>query len=137
RDSSKDHTVTASTSSPTRLATERYTTMRDSTTEPEVGERITQLRTELLGDGLDAGAATIAWHLEREGLPAPSNATIHRILTRAGPTVPERRTRPRSSYVTSTPPAATGATPSTHQADGPRNDRCLATYETYVARHHK
>src|SRR5690606_14292459 len=29
-----------------------------------------------------------------------------------------------------------GATPSTHQADGPRNDRCLATYETYVARHH-
>src|SRR5690606_16563983 len=31
RDSSKDHTVTASTSSPTRLATERYTTMRDST----------------------------------------------------------------------------------------------------------
>src|SRR5690606_33459843 len=54
RDSSKDHTVTASTSSPTPLATERYTTMRDSTTEPEVAERITQLRTELLGDGLDA-----------------------------------------------------------------------------------
>jgi transposase InsO family protein len=62
-------------------------------------ERIIQLRAELLGEGMDAGAGTIAWHLNREGLPAPSNATIHRILTRAGLVVPEPRKRPRSSYV--------------------------------------
>jgi transposase InsO family protein len=54
---------------------------------------------------LDAGGATIAWHLGREGLPAPSVSTIWRILTQAGfvtpeprnPGTPEPRKRPRSS----------------------------------------
>ena len=68
-------------------------------TPPEVAERVTQLRAELLGNGLDAGPATIAWHLEREGLHPPSNATIHRLLTRAGLVTPEPRKRPRSSYI--------------------------------------
>jgi transposase InsO family protein len=68
-------------------------------TPPEVVERIVQLRGELTARGLDAGPATISWHLEREHLSAPSNATIHRILTRAGLVAPEPRKRPRSSYV--------------------------------------
>jgi len=68
-------------------------------TPPEIVERVVRLRMSLLGNGLDAGPATIAWHLEREGLHVPSNATIHRILTRAGLVTPEPRKRPRSSYV--------------------------------------
>ena len=42
---------------------------------------------------------TIAWHLEREGLPAPSTSTIRRILHAAGLVVPEPRKRPRSSWI--------------------------------------
>jgi len=68
-------------------------------TPPEVIERIIQLRGELVARGLDAGPVTIGWHLDREQLPVPSNATIHRILTRAGLVAPEPRKRPRSSYV--------------------------------------
>ncbi len=68
-------------------------------TPPEVADRIIGLRGELTGNGLDAGPMTIAWHLERAGLPVPSNATIHRILTRAGLVTPEPRKRPRSSYI--------------------------------------
>jgi transposase InsO family protein len=68
-------------------------------TPPGVAERIVRLRAELTGSGLDAGPVTIAWHLEREGLRAPSNATIHRILTRGGLVTAEPRKRPRSSYI--------------------------------------
>ena len=55
--------------------------------------------TELTAGGLDAGPATIAWHLEREGLPVPSTSTIRRILHAAGLVVPEPRKRPRSSWI--------------------------------------
>lgn len=41
---------------------------------------------------------TIAWHLEQEGLTAPSTSTIRRILHQAGLITPEPRKRPRSSY---------------------------------------
>ena len=41
---------------------------------------------------------TIGWHLEREGLRAPSTSTIRRILHQAGLITPEPRKRPRSSY---------------------------------------
>ena len=68
-------------------------------TAPEVVARIVELRTALTGHGLDAGPVTIAWHLAQEGLPAPSPATIHRILTRHALVTPEPRKRPRSSYV--------------------------------------
>ena len=37
-----------------------------------VRDRIVSLRTGLTARGLDAGPATIAWHLGREGLPVPS-----------------------------------------------------------------
>jgi transposase InsO family protein len=67
------------------------------TTSEDVRARILALRTELAARGLDAGAETIAAHLEREGLPAPARATIHRILTAAGTVAPEPRKRPKSS----------------------------------------
>jgi transposase InsO family protein len=68
-------------------------------TSHEVRERVIELRAQLTGDGLDAGPQTIAWHLEREGLPAPSTSTIRRILHAAGLITPEPRKRPRSSYL--------------------------------------
>ena len=67
-------------------------------TPDAVRVRIVALRTELTGRGLDAGPATIAWHLEREGQPAPSTSTIRRVLHTAGLVVPEPRKRPRSSW---------------------------------------
>jgi transposase InsO family protein len=62
-------------------------------------DRIVALRTELTARGLDAGPVTIAWHLEREGLPVASSSTIRRILHAAGLVVPEPRKRPRSSWI--------------------------------------
>jgi transposase InsO family protein len=68
-------------------------------TSDELRGRIVALRIELTARGLDAGPATIAWHLEREGLPVPSTSTIRRILHAAGLVVPEPRKRPRSSWI--------------------------------------
>ena len=56
------------------------------------------LRARLTAGGLDAGPVTIAWHLEREGVRAPSTSTIRRVVHRAGLITPEPRERPRSSY---------------------------------------
>jgi transposase InsO family protein len=49
--------------------------------------------------GLDAGSATIAWHLDREGLGSRSTSTIRRILDAAGLVTPQPHKRPRSSWV--------------------------------------
>ncbi|MFI5260000.1 MAG: IS481 family transposase [Candidatus Limnocylindrales bacterium] len=62
-------------------------------------DRITALRVNLVARGLDAGPATIAWHLEREGLAVPSTSTVRRILGAAGLVTPEPRKRPRSSWI--------------------------------------
>jgi transposase InsO family protein len=67
-------------------------------TPAPVRQRVIELRSQLTGDGLDAGPLTIAWHFEQEGLPALSSSTIRRILHQAGLIVPEPRKRPRSSY---------------------------------------
>ena len=64
-----------------------------------VRQRVIELRQKLTADGLDAGAVTIGWHLEREGLRPPAPATISRILSQAGLIVAQPRKRPRSSYV--------------------------------------
>ena len=50
----------------------------------ELEDQIVRLRKELSKQGLDAGAETIGWHLERHHAVALSRATINRILTRAG-----------------------------------------------------
>ncbi|MCX6406341.1 MAG: IS481 family transposase [Propionibacteriales bacterium] len=58
---------------------------------------IVKLRHELMAAGLDAGADTIAWHLEHHHqIPLP-RATIHRILTRQGLVTPEPKKKPKSA----------------------------------------
>jgi transposase InsO family protein len=64
-----------------------------------VRDRVIELRRQLVADGLDAGAVTIAWHLEQEGFKAPAAATISRIISQAGLVSPQPRKRPRSSYI--------------------------------------
>jgi transposase InsO family protein len=78
------------------------------TTGP-VRDRIVSLRTGLTARGLDAGPATIAWHLGREGLPVPSTSTIRRVLHAAGLVVPEPHKRPRSSWIRFEAAAPNGA----------------------------
>jgi transposase InsO family protein len=72
---------------------------RNSNQTPErVRRRVIELRVKLASEGLDAGALTIAWHLEQEGLRPPSDSTIRRILHAEGLIEPQPRKRPRSSY---------------------------------------
>jgi transposase InsO family protein len=68
-------------------------------TAPESVELVLRLRKQLLEQGLDAGADTLAWHLCHHHATVVSRATIHRILTRHGAVVPEPKKRPRSSYI--------------------------------------
>ena len=65
---------------------------------PEVQAAVLELRQELLASGLDAGAQTIAHHLEGRVDRQPSQATIWRILRRAGLVTPQPQKRPRSSF---------------------------------------
>jgi transposase InsO family protein len=60
---------------------------------------ILQLRDELTGDGLDAGADTIAWHLREHHHLTVSRSTIYRALRRHGRTKVEPKKRPKSSYI--------------------------------------
>jgi transposase InsO family protein len=66
-------------------------------TPAEVEDEIVAIRKELAGDGADNGPESIRLALLARGLPAPSRATIARILTRRGLVVPAPRKRPRSS----------------------------------------
>lgn len=69
-----------------------------SRTSTAVEDMVVALRKKLDEDGLDAGAATIQWHLGRRGLRAvPSTTTIWRILVRRGFVVSQPRKRPKSS----------------------------------------
>ena len=67
-------------------------------TTDEVRALILELRLQLVGEGLDAGPVTLAWHLTQRGHRAPSTSTIRRILHAAGLITPEPRKRPRSSF---------------------------------------
>lgn len=70
-------------------------------TSAEVEERVVRLRKELADAGLDDGATTIHWHMERvtdTSVRVPSKATIHRILVRRGLVVPQPHKRPKSSF---------------------------------------
>lgn len=78
----------------------------------QVEELIVGLRKELADGGLDHGAITILWHLDRrrqrgevsiEALP--SQATVWRVLVRRGFVVPEPHKRPKSSIVRFEAPA--------------------------------
>lgn len=66
----------------------------------EIENLIVGLRKDLVGLGVDAGAATIAYHLSKLLPPAavmPSEATIWRILTRRGFIVADSSKRPKHS----------------------------------------
>lgn len=65
----------------------------------ETEDAIVALRKTLGELGVDAGAETIAWHLERQGMPAPSAATIWRVLKRRGFINPQPAKRPKASYI--------------------------------------
>jgi transposase InsO family protein len=67
-------------------------------TPPELEERIVELRKQLTDQGLDAGAHTIAWHLQHHDLDVPAVSTIWRILVRRGFITPQPQKRPKSSY---------------------------------------
>jgi transposase InsO family protein len=67
-------------------------------TSTALEDEIVRWRKRLTDQGLDAGAATIHTHLTRAGGPAPSQATIWRILARRGFIAPQPAKRPRSSY---------------------------------------
>ena len=60
---------------------------------------IITIRASLVGQGLDAGAETISWHLKHEHQIVTSPATIWRHLHAAGLITPEPKKRPRSSYI--------------------------------------
>jgi len=74
------------TTSPTRLTS-------------ELVDRIVNLRDHLATTGLNAGPATIAWHLQHHHDDIVSVATIRRYLIAAGRITPNPRKRPRSSYI--------------------------------------
>jgi len=67
-------------------------------TPDAVEDEIVEIHKELDGAGHDAGAATIAFHLEQRHGHAPAVSTIWRILTARGCVTPQPHKRPRSSW---------------------------------------
>ena len=66
-----------------------------SATPPSVVALIVATRHGLTSRGLDAGNATIAWHLRQHHQVTVSESTIHRYLVAAGLVTPEPRKKPR------------------------------------------
>jgi transposase InsO family protein len=62
-------------------------------------QEIIRLRTELIAEGLDAGAASIAWHLGEAKMHVPALCTIWRILKAEGLVTPQPKKRPKA-YMT-------------------------------------
>jgi transposase InsO family protein len=62
-------------------------------------ELVVQLRKQLTEAGLDAGPATVHWHLQHHHQVTLSVATIARILTRHGLVSPAPKKRPKASYI--------------------------------------
>jgi transposase InsO family protein len=65
----------------------------------DLEQDIVELRKHLGERGLDAGAHTISFHLERRHGSAPAVSTIWRVLSRRGFVTPQPHKRPRSSFV--------------------------------------
>ena len=69
-----------------------------SRTPDAVEDAIVRWRKHLAGQGLDAGAETIAVHLRAELGSAPGVSTIWKVLSRRGFITAQPRKRPKSSY---------------------------------------
>ncbi len=67
-------------------------------TSREIEDEIVLIRKQLSEQGLDAGAHTIAFHLERRHGRAPAPSTIWRILRDRGFITPQPQKRPKSSF---------------------------------------
>jgi transposase InsO family protein len=68
-------------------------------TKAALEDEIVEIRKHLAEEGLDAGAHTIAWHLERRHGKAPAPSTIWRVLHRRGFITPQPQKRPKSSFI--------------------------------------
>ena len=67
---------------------------------PSTVDRILKLRQDLTERGTNAGAHTIRWHLQQEGIdPPPAPSTIHRVLANNGHVIAQPQKRPRSSWI--------------------------------------
>nr|WP_241681414.1 leucine zipper domain-containing protein [Pseudactinotalea terrae] len=66
-------------------------------TTPARVELVVTIRARLTGQGLDAGADSIRWHLHHTHGIEISRASVHRILVRQGLVTPEPKKRPKSS----------------------------------------
>src|SRR4051794_40293364 len=64
-----------------------------------IEDEILAIRKDLDRHGHEAGAATIAAHLERRHGSTPAVSTIWRILTARGFVIPQPHKRPKSSYI--------------------------------------
>lgn len=67
-------------------------------TPVELEDAIVTERKHLQELGVDAGAATIHYHLSKRGIAVPAVSTIWRILCRRGFVAPQPHKRPRSSW---------------------------------------
>jgi transposase InsO family protein len=72
---------------------------RPDATAAAIVELVVALRQQLTRDGLDAGADTIAWHLQHHHNVKLSRATIYRIIRQANLITPEPAKKPKSSYI--------------------------------------
>ena len=72
---------------------------RPDATPPDTVALVLALRRQLTTNGLDAGADTIAWHLQHHHQTTISRATIYRIIRRAELVTPEPKKKPKSSYI--------------------------------------
>ena len=68
-------------------------------TATDLEDEIVSIRKELDRDGHEAGAATIAFHLEQRHGETPAVSTIWRILSARGFVTPQPHKRPKSSYI--------------------------------------
>jgi transposase InsO family protein len=68
-------------------------------TSAAMEEEIVRWRKQLTDAGLDAGAATIHYHLSQDRPDIPSVATIWRVLRRRGFVTPQPQKRPKSSWI--------------------------------------
>src|SRR5215210_164019 len=73
-------------------------------TADELEDEILAIRKDLDRHGHEAGAATIAAHLQRRHGSSPVVSTIWRILTARGFVTPQPHKRPRAATSTSRPP---------------------------------